>query len=128
MFRGKGVDHVGIGVADMDAALEFFGQRLGFSEVLFDHTCDLPGLEELTHRRRTRARVAMLGQPVRHAARARAGSSWSRSSKKGARLRPRPVSAGVKSASARCACTPVTSPRCTRSWWRPTAAPSSWNL
>ena len=48
------------GWRDMDAALEFFGQRLGFSEVLFDHTCDLPGLDELTHRRRTRARVAML--------------------------------------------------------------------
>ena len=56
----KGVDHVGIGVVDMGAALEFFGQRLGFSEVLFDHTGDLPGLEELTHRPRTRARVAMV--------------------------------------------------------------------
>jgi len=61
MFSGfRGVDHVGIGVADMGAALEFFGQRLGFSDVLFDHTGDLPGIEELTHRRRTRARVAML--------------------------------------------------------------------
>ena len=59
LFRG--VDHVGVGVGDMGAALDFFGRRLGFSEVLFDHTADLPGLEELTHRRRTRARVAMLG-------------------------------------------------------------------
>ena len=58
MFTG--VDHVGVGVADMDSALDFFSQRLGFSEVLFDCTGDLPGLEELTHRRRTRARVAML--------------------------------------------------------------------
>jgi catechol 2,3-dioxygenase-like lactoylglutathione lyase family enzyme len=58
MFRG--VDHVGIGVADMDAAIEFFGARLGFSTVLFDYTGDLPGLEELTHRQRTRARVVML--------------------------------------------------------------------
>lgn len=58
MFRG--VDHVGIGVADMDAAVEFFGARLGFSTVLFDYTGDLPGLEELTHRQRTRARVVML--------------------------------------------------------------------
>jgi catechol 2,3-dioxygenase-like lactoylglutathione lyase family enzyme len=55
----KGVDHVGVGVADMGAALEFFGQRLGFSDILFDHTGDLPGLEDLTHRRRTRARVVM---------------------------------------------------------------------
>ena len=30
------------------------------AEVLFDHTGDLPGLEELTHRSRTRARVVML--------------------------------------------------------------------
>ena len=58
MFNG--VDHVGIGVVDMGAALEFFSQRLGFSDVLFDHTGDLPGLEELTHRPRTRARVAMV--------------------------------------------------------------------
>ena len=58
MFAG--VDHVGIGVADMDTALEFFGERLGFSRVLFDHTGDVPGLEELTHRNRTQARVVML--------------------------------------------------------------------
>jgi catechol 2,3-dioxygenase-like lactoylglutathione lyase family enzyme len=61
----SGVEHVGIGVADMDSALEFFGERLGFSEVLFDWSGDLPGLEELTHRRRTRARAAMLAS--RHA-------------------------------------------------------------
>ena len=58
MFQG--VDHVGVGVADMAAALEFFDRRLGFSEVLFDYTGELPGLEDLTHRRRTLARVAML--------------------------------------------------------------------
>src|SRR3984885_1007626 len=44
----------------MEAALEFFRARMGFSRVLFDHTGDLPGLEELTHRSRTRARVVML--------------------------------------------------------------------
>jgi catechol 2,3-dioxygenase-like lactoylglutathione lyase family enzyme len=58
MFAG--VDHVGLGVADMDAALEFFGERMAFSRVLFDYTGDLPGLDDLTHRRRTRARVVML--------------------------------------------------------------------
>ena len=58
MFAG--VDHVGIGVADMETALEFFCERLGFSTVLFDYTGDLPGLDDLTHRRRTRARVVML--------------------------------------------------------------------
>jgi catechol 2,3-dioxygenase-like lactoylglutathione lyase family enzyme len=58
MFAG--VDHVGIGVADMDAALEFFRDRMGFTRVLFDYSGEVPGIEELAHRRRTRARVAML--------------------------------------------------------------------
>ena len=58
MFAG--VDHVGIGVADMEAALEFFCERMAFSTVLFDYTGDLPGLDDLTHRNRTRARVVML--------------------------------------------------------------------
>ena len=58
MFQG--VDHVGVGVADMAAALDFFDCRLGFSDVLFDYTGELPGLEDLTRRPRTRARVAML--------------------------------------------------------------------
>ena len=59
----KGVDHVGVGVGDMDAALGWFGRSLGFSQVLFDYTGELPGLEDLTLRRRTRARVAMLASP-----------------------------------------------------------------
>ncbi|MHB1986442.1 MAG: VOC family protein [Acidimicrobiales bacterium] len=58
MFRG--VDHVGIGVADMSRAIEFYGERLGFSEVLFDYTGYLPGLEEVAHQARTSARVVML--------------------------------------------------------------------
>ncbi len=61
MFRG--VDHVGIGVTDMEPALEWFRRRLGFTDVLFDYTGEIPGIEELTHRRRTRARVAMLASP-----------------------------------------------------------------
>lgn len=58
MFRG--VDHVGIGVGDMETALDFYGRRLGFTEVLFDHAGSLPGLEEVTHRRSREARVVML--------------------------------------------------------------------
>jgi len=58
MYRG--IDHVGIGVADMERAMEFYGERLGFSEVLFDYSGDLPGLEELTNRHVNRARVVML--------------------------------------------------------------------
>lgn len=56
-----GVDHVGIGVRDMEEGVRFFADRFGFSEVYFDYIGDLPGLEELTHRRKTRARVVMLG-------------------------------------------------------------------
>src|SRR5215467_1633276 len=51
----SGVDHVGVGVADVDAGINFYG-RVGFSEVLFDWTGEVPG-------RGRRARVAMLGNP-----------------------------------------------------------------
>ena len=33
-----GVDHVGIGVGDVDAAIEFYGRHVGFDRVLFDYT------------------------------------------------------------------------------------------
>ena len=42
MSTFRGVDHVGIGVADMDAAVAFYGQ-VGFGDVLFDYTGDVPG-------------------------------------------------------------------------------------
>src|SRR4029079_18113772 len=48
----RGVDHVGVGVADMDAALGFYG-RVGFDDVLFDYTGQVPGPDR-------RARVVML--------------------------------------------------------------------
>ncbi len=57
----KGVDHIGVGVGDIDAALAFYG-AVGFSEVLFDYTGELPGSEQVASRRR-RARVAMLANP-----------------------------------------------------------------
>lgn len=57
----EGVDHVGIGVGDMGAALDFYRRRLGFTDVLFDHSGDLPGLEAVTGRPRRAARVVMLG-------------------------------------------------------------------
>jgi catechol 2,3-dioxygenase-like lactoylglutathione lyase family enzyme len=53
MFRG--VDHVGVGVADMDAAVEFYRQ-VGFGDVLFDYSGDVAGPDG-------RARVVMLGNP-----------------------------------------------------------------
>jgi catechol 2,3-dioxygenase-like lactoylglutathione lyase family enzyme len=41
----QGVDHVGVGVSDVDEAIEFYGRHVGFDQVLFDHTGELPGLE-----------------------------------------------------------------------------------
>jgi catechol 2,3-dioxygenase-like lactoylglutathione lyase family enzyme len=55
MSTFRGVDHVGVGVADMEAALDFYAQ-VGFSDVLFDWTGRVPGPER-------EARVAMLANP-----------------------------------------------------------------
>ena len=54
-----GVDHVGVGVGDVDAAIEFYGRHVGFDRVLFDYTGELPGLDAIAGRTPT-ARVAML--------------------------------------------------------------------
>jgi catechol 2,3-dioxygenase-like lactoylglutathione lyase family enzyme len=54
-----GVDHVGLGVGDVDEAIDFYGRHVGFDRVLFDHTGELPGLEAVAGRR-PHARVAML--------------------------------------------------------------------
>jgi len=53
MSTFRGVDHVGVGVADMEAALRFYGQ-VGFGDVLFDYSGDVPGPDR-------RAHVVMLG-------------------------------------------------------------------
>ncbi|NUR76876.1 MAG: VOC family protein [Thermoleophilia bacterium] len=55
MSTFRGVDHVGVGVPDIDAAVRFYG-RVGFSDVLFDYTGDVPGPDRS-------ARVVMLGNP-----------------------------------------------------------------
>jgi catechol 2,3-dioxygenase-like lactoylglutathione lyase family enzyme len=54
-----GVDHVGVGVGDIDEAIEFYGRHVGFGTVLFDFTGELPGLERIAGRT-PRTRVAML--------------------------------------------------------------------
>jgi catechol 2,3-dioxygenase-like lactoylglutathione lyase family enzyme len=51
----RGVDHVGVGVADIDEAKAFYG-RVGFSEVRFEYTGVVPGPNR-------EARVAMLANP-----------------------------------------------------------------
>jgi catechol 2,3-dioxygenase-like lactoylglutathione lyase family enzyme len=59
MSTFMGVDHVGVGVGDVDEAIEFYGRHVGFDRVLFDYTGELPGLEVVAGRR-PHARVAML--------------------------------------------------------------------
>jgi catechol 2,3-dioxygenase-like lactoylglutathione lyase family enzyme len=53
------VDHIGVGVSDIAAASEFYGE-LSFTEVAFDYTGPLPGLERLTGHPTTSAQVVML--------------------------------------------------------------------
>ena len=59
MFNG--VDHAGIGVANMETAFEYWIEKLGFTEVFFDYTGPVPGLEEITKSNAVRARIVMLG-------------------------------------------------------------------
>ena len=42
-----GLDHIGVGVSDMDASLGFYAE-LGFIDVAFDYTGPLPGLATVT--------------------------------------------------------------------------------
>ena len=54
-----GVDHVGVGVGDVDEAIAFYGRHVGFDRVLFDWTGELPAVEVFADRVPL-ARVAML--------------------------------------------------------------------
>jgi catechol 2,3-dioxygenase-like lactoylglutathione lyase family enzyme len=55
----RGVDHIGIGVGDIDEAIAFYGEHVGFDDVRFDWTGEVPGLERVAGRT-PRARIAML--------------------------------------------------------------------
>jgi catechol 2,3-dioxygenase-like lactoylglutathione lyase family enzyme len=55
----KGVNHVGIGVSDMNRSMKFYGD-LGFEQIMFDYTGILPGMEQVTGNPETKARVVML--------------------------------------------------------------------
>jgi catechol 2,3-dioxygenase-like lactoylglutathione lyase family enzyme len=59
----SGVDHVGVGVGDVDQAVDFYG-RVGFTDLLFDYTGEVPGTEAFTGDGPRRARVAMLANPA----------------------------------------------------------------
>src|SRR5262249_23718121 len=59
-----GVDHVGVGVGDVDEAIDFYGRHVGFDSVLFDYTGELPGLDAIVGGTPV-ARVAMVAS--RHA-------------------------------------------------------------
>lgn len=54
-----GVDHIGVGVTDMERSLRFYA-ALGFTDVAFDVTTDLPGLAPLTGHDATTARVVLV--------------------------------------------------------------------
>lgn len=54
-----GVDHIGIGVSDMEASLRFYA-GLGFRDIAFDYTGELGGLAAVTGHATTEARVVYL--------------------------------------------------------------------
>lgn len=54
-----GVDHIGVGVTDMERSTAFWGE-LGFTEVAFDHRGALPGLQAVAGRDAVEAHVVML--------------------------------------------------------------------
>src|SRR5204862_4169970 len=64
MTTFRGVDHVGVGVADMDGAVSFYG-RAGFGEVVFDYTGEVPGPDRRARSRRLATPHATPGAPRR---------------------------------------------------------------
>ena len=54
-----GVDHIGVGVSDMERSLVFWA-RLGFTEIAFDYAGELGGLADVAGYESTAARVVML--------------------------------------------------------------------
>jgi catechol 2,3-dioxygenase-like lactoylglutathione lyase family enzyme len=54
-----GLDHIGVGVSDMEASLAFYAQ-LGFLDIAFDYTGELGGLQQVSGHDSTEARVVYL--------------------------------------------------------------------
>ena len=58
-----GVNNVGIGVSNMEQSLEFYSNYLGFTEILFNYSGPLPGMEKVTKQETTEASVVILNNP-----------------------------------------------------------------
>ncbi len=54
-----GLDHIGVGSSDIDASLAFYAE-LGFTDIAFDYSGDLPGLSAVTGQPATEGRVVYL--------------------------------------------------------------------
>ena len=118
----SGVDHVGVGVGDMDEGVAFYG-RVGFSDVLFDYTGEVPGTDAFTGATPRRARVAMLSNP--DATPVGPGRiKLVQSSTATARPRSPRARAGASSGSARSASTCATSMPSTTGWSQLARRPS----
>ena len=65
MQNFRGVDHAGIGVANMDEALVFWRDKLGFTELYFDYTGPVPGLEEICKKKDVKAQALSGGMKRR---------------------------------------------------------------
>lgn len=57
-----GVDHIGIGVSDIDKSLNFYCDFLGFKDIVFDYTGELPAMD-LVRGSNVLARVVILANP-----------------------------------------------------------------
>jgi catechol 2,3-dioxygenase-like lactoylglutathione lyase family enzyme len=56
----NGIDHVGIGVTNIENAQNFYRDFLGFKNVIFDYTGKLPGMDQVVGRSDVKARILML--------------------------------------------------------------------
>jgi len=56
----KGVDHISIGVNDMEKSLSFYQNILGFTEVMFDYSGALTGMDWVVGKSGVKARIVLL--------------------------------------------------------------------
>jgi catechol 2,3-dioxygenase-like lactoylglutathione lyase family enzyme len=56
----RGVSYSGIGVTDIDTSLKFYSDFLGFKEIVYDYTGELPGMDQVLGKPGVKARTVML--------------------------------------------------------------------